>query len=88
MMTLLLILALLCAFVVFRVLTQYYQTRQCPEPETLRDFFYGRLKRYPDLHRRIISHLGYCERCRRRLEDIQLGRDLEDHLIDEENQRN
>lgn len=72
-------------FILFlRIGREIYYTYRCPEERTLRDFVYGRLKKYEQKNRMVISHLGQCKKCQERLFKIQHGNPLEDHLIEEE----
>lgn len=70
------------AFLIYRIAKDIYQTYQCVDERTLRDFMYGRLSRGSDKYRQVVNHLGKCEECQEKLREIQRGKRLEDHLVD------
>ena len=70
------------ALVIWRLIKQIYRNYQCVDEETLRDYLYGKLRRDPNHHRQVTSHLGLCEKCQEKLFEIQKGKPLEDHLVD------
>ncbi len=82
MSSVLLVLSLLMAFLAIRIIIQIAHQYRCPDDDELRDLFYGRLKSNSDKRRTIVSHLGHCQKCRDRLDDIRLGKDLEDHIVE------
>ena len=72
-------------FILFlRIGREIYNTYRCVDEKTLRDFVYGRLKKYESKHRTVISHLGQCEKCQEKLFRIQHGKPLEDHFIEDD----
>ena len=75
-------LAALLAYVLLRIGRQIWHTYQCPGEHALRDFWYGRMEKQSPEYRNLITHLGYCEKCRDELFRIQKGKPLEDHLVD------
>jgi len=72
----------LMAFLSFRIGKQILSTYQHVDEDTLRDFWNGRLEKGSTEHRRVITHLGHCEKCRDLFDQIRKGKPLEDHLID------
>lgn len=66
----------------FRIGRQLFSTYRCIDRSTLRDFHYGKLQKHSNDHRRVITHLGHCEKCREMLHQISRGRPLEDHLVE------
>lgn len=72
----------LMAFLVFRMGRQILATYQHVDEETLREFWTGKLKKSDPEHRRVITHLGHCEKCRDLFDRIRDGKPLEDHLIE------
>ncbi len=70
------------AFLIYRIVKDVYQSYQCVDERTLKDFMYGRLQRESDKYRQVVNHLGRCEECQEKLRDIQRGKPIEDHLVD------
>ncbi len=78
------ILMLVCLFTVFRVVYEIILERKCIDDETFEKFKSGKLKeRDYKNYRRVISHLGICEKCQEKLNEITFGKPLEDHLVGE-----
>ncbi len=66
----------------WRIGKQIMSTYRHLEDWELRDFKAGRSKNNDKRRRRVISHLGHCEKCQEKLHRIQRGLPLEDHLVD------
>jgi hypothetical protein len=79
--------ALLLAYLVFRIGRDLFRSYQCLDEQVLREFLYRRLPRDSAEYRHVIQHLSRCETCQERLRDVQRGKRLEDHLIDDEDGR-
>lgn len=59
------------AMIIFRIGRQLLASTRCIEEETLIDFWNGRLrKESEEEYRRVVNHLGTCQKCRDRLDDI------------------
>lgn len=68
---------------VLRIGYQIIQQRRCPDNYTLKNLTKSRWKNtHQREYQRVISHLGLCEKCTKRLEEINFGKNLEDHLVD------
>ncbi len=68
---------------VFRIVFQIVRERRCIDDETLNNFRFGKLKKKnPTEHRRVISHLGICDKCAERLQNLNFGKEIDDHLIE------
>ena len=76
-------LALSFAYLFWRIGKQIFSTYRCLEEWEIRDFISGRSKKNEQKHRRVITHLGHCEKCQEKLHRIQKGLPLEDHLVDD-----
>jgi hypothetical protein len=72
------------AFIFWKIGKRIAATYRCVSDATLRDYFYGRLKKTPEAQSQVITHLGHCEKCRDRLHLLQRGKPLEDHLVSDE----
>ena len=75
-------LAFMCLYLFWRIGKQILATYRCLEEWEIRDFLTGRSKKNEDQHRRVITHLGHCEKCQDKLHRIQKGLPIEDHLVD------
>ena len=63
--------ACVLATIIFRMGRQLIAGTRCIEEETLIEFWNGRLrKKSEENYRRVVNHLGSCEQCRDRLDDI------------------
>ena len=76
--------ALALGYQIYRIGRDIYKSYQCLEERTLTDFMYGRIRRDSDRYRHVVSHLAQCEECQETLREIQRGKRLEDHLVDDE----
>jgi len=72
----------LMAFLFFRIGRQILSTYQHIDEETMRDFWTGKLKKNEREQRRVITHLGHCEKCRDLFDRVRDGKPLEDHLVE------
>ena len=77
MSNLFLILALILAFVSFKIILKIIGQRKHLSDEDLRSL--SRISHRDESYNRIISHIGQCERCRNRMDDLQHGLD---HLVE------
>lgn len=56
---------------------------QCPDEDLLLDYYKGKLSKKEDLRRKVIAHLGVCEKCQQKMINLKdEKRDLEKHLVD------
>lgn len=63
--------AAILAVIVFRIGRQLLASMRHVDPDTLIEFWNGRLrKRSEEEYRRVVNHLGTCQDCRDRLDDI------------------
>lgn len=63
--------ACILAAIVFRIGRQLLATLRHVDQETLIEFWNGRLRRQSEeSYRRVVNHLGTCQECRDRLDDI------------------
>ncbi len=71
-------------YIVIKQLITIYQNYQCFEDDVLDDYFHGRLKREETLRRQVVTHLGLCEKCQKKMFDLQSGKDqsISEHLVD------
>jgi hypothetical protein len=76
-------LAALLFLIVLRIGKEIFLSYQCPDEQSLKDFWNGRLRKGDSEYRRVVTHLGVCEKCRDKLDQIQKGKPLEDHLVDD-----
>ncbi|MDX1667228.1 MAG: hypothetical protein R3350_08360 [Saprospiraceae bacterium] len=78
-----LILGISLLYLFYRMGRDIYRQYQCVDYKTLRDFLYRKLEDETK-RRQVVRHLGHCEECREKLREIQRGKPIEDHLIEEE----
>lgn len=76
-------LAFLFLILFWRIGKQILATYRCLEEWEIRAFLSGRSKNKEEQHRRVITHLGHCEKCQKKFHRIQNGLPLEDHLVDD-----
>ncbi|PHI21133.1 hypothetical protein CEQ90_03680 [Lewinellaceae bacterium SD302] len=70
-------------FVIYLISKQLLATRRHIEEENLEDFWNGRLRnRSEDEYRRVVNHLGVCDECQARLDDITQNNKAR-HNVDE-----
>lgn len=70
-------------FVVYLIAKQLMASRRHPAEEILIEFWNGRLRnRSEDEYRRVVNHLGTCEACQAKLDDITQNNKTR-HQIDE-----
>jgi len=72
--------------VVIRIARQIIASWRCVEEDVLIDFWNGRLQSKDEKeYRRVVSHLGNCQACRDRLDEITQNNKtrykVDDHLI-------
>jgi hypothetical protein len=78
------ILFLIALLSVMRIAYQIILDRRCIDERTFENFRHGKLKdRDEESYRRVVRHLGTCEKCAKKLEYLNFGKPVEDHLIDE-----
>ena len=75
-------LAIAFLMIFWRIGKQIMATYRCLDERELRDFISGRSRKREAQHRRIISHLGHCEKCQKKLHRLQNGLPTEDHLVE------
>ncbi|MEL6356598.1 MAG: hypothetical protein AAFQ37_06640 [Bacteroidota bacterium] len=71
---------------VIRIGIQIVKSWRHVDEKTLIDFWNGRLQKNDEReYRRVVTHLGNCQRCRDRLDDItqnnKTRHNIDDHLI-------
>lgn len=76
--------ALALGYQIYRIGRDIYKSYQCLEEHTLKNFMYGRIRRDSEQYRHVVSHLAQCEECQEKLREIQRGKRLEDHLVDDD----
>lgn len=76
-------LAFMFLMIFWRIGRQILDIYRHLEEWELRDFLSGRSKKNERQHRRVIGHLGNCEKCQDKLHRLQKGLPLEDHLVDD-----
>jgi hypothetical protein len=77
------ILFAISALTVFRIVYQIIRERRCVDDETLNNFRFGKLKQKNlTEHRRVVSHLGICDKCAERLQYLNFGKEIDDHFIE------
>lgn len=65
------ILIFILGLIILHRIKKIWGQRACPDAETLKDYFEGRLKKQDiDEYERVIGHLGICEKCQTRLTDL------------------
>lgn len=77
------ILAIICGLIVIQRVREIIGQYKCPTGLQLKRFYEGKYKKGNiELSDHITAHLGLCEKCQKKLGDLQSGKtDLEDHLI-------
>ncbi len=76
-------LALLMVYMIYRIARDIFRSYQCVDDRILRDFLYGRLDKGSERYKNVVRHLGQCEKCQDALRDLQRGKQLEDHLVED-----
>ena len=68
---------------VIRIVYQIFKQRQCLDEATLRNLMKSRWKERNEAeYRRAISHLGICDKCAKKLEELNFGKNIEEHLVE------
>ncbi|MEM9917008.1 MAG: hypothetical protein AAF990_02865 [Bacteroidota bacterium] len=89
MFNLFLLCLLAMSVMVFQRVRVIFRQYKCPGEETIRDYFYGKLKkRDPEKYELVVAHLGICEDCQNLLHSIENSDnvDIDRHLIDPDGQ--
>ena len=73
---------ILSAVAVLGVVREIIQRKRCISDAELKLLRSGHLQNYEKRYRRTVLHLGVCRKCERRLESLNSGQNLEDHLVD------
>ena len=81
-MAIFLLLAIVCAAIVFGIAREIIQQRRCLTEEEFKAFQGRSFRGSDEKNRRAISHLGICKKCQRKLEEMNFGRNTEDHLVE------
>ncbi len=68
---------LLCLFSVVSIIFKIIGQRKCVSEATLRRFMAQRLRTGEKDH--VIAHLGICEKCQQKLEEISFGKKKQKH---------
>lgn len=66
-----LLFALAGLFAVTKMVLKIVEQHKCLDDDLLLDFFKGKLSKKEDLRRKVISHLGVCEKCQQRLIELK-----------------
>lgn len=75
--------ACILATIVFRIARQILANMRHVDQETLVEFWNGRLRKNSESsYRRVVNHLGTCQECRDRLDDITQNNKAR-HNVDE-----
>ena len=67
---------------VLKITIDIIKRYRCISEEKLYELYEGKIGIHSQEHIFISGHLGICSKCRKKLEQIQRGRSLEEHLID------
>lgn len=70
MTTIFIICMLFSLIVVLSIISQINAQRKCPDERTLRKVILGSADKNSFKSQAIIEHLGICEKCRQRIEDM------------------
>lgn len=62
-------------FTIYVRLKGIWSNYKCFNDEILDDYFHGRLKREEDLRRKVVTHLGLCDKCQQKMYELQSGQD-------------
>jgi hypothetical protein len=66
-----LLLLVIMAYAIFRMIVSIITTRrQCLDDKTLRDYLTGSMGAGSEERRRVIRHLGSCEKCQKRMTEF------------------
>ncbi len=70
LLIILLVLVAFCALTVYRIVMDIRKKSKCPADRDLKNAVLGFAARRGADHENIISHLGMCEKCRKKVSDL------------------
>lgn len=70
MTTILLILILVTGYSAIKIINEIIKSNRCPEDEILKKVVLGRMNKESPISKNIIKHLGICEKCRDKINEI------------------
>ena len=76
------ILLLFSFFAVLGVLRQIWAQQQHLTDKDIKDLVQLKLRDREEAYHRIVSHLGICDKCQKKLEEFNKGKEIEEHLVD------
>ena len=79
----LILLAIGALFIAAKIISNILGQYKCVDDDLLLDFYKGKLSKKEDLRRKVITHLGVCEKCQQKMINLKDEKpDLEKHLVD------